>query len=57
MLYIRSEGLLGSIQDIENINIKSLSNGTPVRISDVAKVGIGKATFMTAICLLTWKGK
>jgi cobalt-zinc-cadmium resistance protein CzcA len=53
VLYIRSEGLLGSIQDIESINIKSLPNGTPVRISDVAKVGIGKATRYGAICYNT----
>ncbi|MBU6157540.1 MAG: CusA/CzcA family heavy metal efflux RND transporter [Bacteroidetes bacterium] len=44
LLYIRSEGLAGSISDIENMVITTLSDGTPLRIRDVAKVNIGAAT-------------
>ncbi len=44
VLYIRSEGLVGSIDDIRNISIKNLSNGTPLLIMDVAEVSMGKAT-------------
>lgn len=43
VLYIRSEGLLQSIADIEAIHIKQLPNGNPIRIRDVAKVGEGMA--------------
>ena len=42
-LFIRSEGLVGSIRDIENILVKQSENGTPVLISDVANVQIGSA--------------
>jgi len=38
---IRAPGQLGSIADIANIIIKS-TNGVPVRIGDVAEVGLGK---------------
>lgn len=40
--YIRTDGLVKSLTDIENIWVKTL-NGRPIRISDVAKVGIGSA--------------
>ncbi len=43
-LFIRSEGLIGKIEDIENIAIKSTSSGTPLFIRDVAEVKIGFAT-------------
>ena len=43
-LFIRSEGLIGKIEDIENIAIKSTSSGTPLFIRDVAEVKIGYAT-------------
>lgn len=43
VLYIRSEGLIGSINDIKNIVIKNLDNGTPLLINDVAEVRIGHA--------------
>ena len=43
-LFIRSEGLIGTIDDIENIAIKSTSSGTPLFIRDVADVKIGYAT-------------
>jgi len=42
-LFIRSEGLVGSINDIENILVKQTDDGIPILISDVAKVQIGKA--------------
>lgn len=43
VLSIRSEGLIGSIDDINNIAVKSTSNGTPLFIKDVAQVKIGHA--------------
>ena len=43
-LFIRSEGLIGKIEDIENIAVKSTSSGTPLFIRDVAEVKIGYAT-------------
>ncbi|MFN7312286.1 MAG: CusA/CzcA family heavy metal efflux RND transporter [Bacteroidota bacterium] len=44
VLFIRSEGLVGSTTDIQNIVVKNLSNGTPVLIKDIAEVKIGEAT-------------
>jgi cobalt-zinc-cadmium resistance protein CzcA len=44
VLYIRSEGLIGTINDIENIVVKITSNGTPLLVRDVAEVKIGSAT-------------
>ncbi|HUH72912.1 MAG TPA: CusA/CzcA family heavy metal efflux RND transporter [Chitinophagales bacterium] len=44
VLYIRSEGLIGNIDDIENIPIKATQDGTPVLLRDIAKVKIGFAT-------------
>lgn len=41
--YIRTDGLMKSIQDIEETIIKQSENGTPVRVRDIAKVGIGSA--------------
>lgn len=43
VLYIRSVGLAGSIEDIGNIVVKGNANGTSVLISDVAQVQIGSA--------------
>lgn len=43
VLYIRSEGLIGSIEDIENIIIKNKNTGTPLFIRDVAEISIGHA--------------
>jgi heavy metal efflux system protein len=43
VLYIRSEGLIGSIADIKNIVVKNTENGTPLLINDVADVRIGAA--------------
>lgn len=50
VLYIRSEGLIGKISDIENITIKTLGNGIPLMIKDVATVGYGSATRYGALC-------
>ena len=46
--FIRGEGLLGSLDDIENIVIEN-RGGTPIYIKDVAKVGFGHATRFGAI--------
>ncbi|UPT67387.1 MAG: efflux RND transporter permease subunit [Sphingobacteriales bacterium JAD_PAG50586_3] len=48
--YIRTEGLVGSLADIENIQVKSTANGTPLFIRDVARVGFGNATRYGALC-------
>lgn len=50
VLFIRSEGLIGSISDIENISIKATDNGNPLFIRDVAEVKIGHATRYGAMC-------
>lgn len=42
--FIRSEGLVTSIEDIESIAVKTNTNSTPVLIRDVAEVKIGAAT-------------
>lgn len=42
-LFIRSEGLVGSLEDIGNIVVKNNPSGSPVLIKDVAKVQIGSA--------------
>jgi cobalt-zinc-cadmium resistance protein CzcA len=44
VLFIRSEGLLGNSEDIENIQVSTTKEGIPVHIKDVAKVKIGFAT-------------
>ncbi|MGG5577185.1 CusA/CzcA family heavy metal efflux RND transporter [Myroides sp. C15-4] len=44
VLYIRSEGLIGNIEDIENIAISSKNSEFPILIRDIAKVHIGYAT-------------
>lgn len=50
VLYIRSEGLVGSYADIEKIVVKNNSNGIPVLIRDVAEVKSGYATRYGAMC-------
>ncbi|MBK5192849.1 MAG: CusA/CzcA family heavy metal efflux RND transporter [Flavobacteriaceae bacterium] len=42
-LFIRSEGLVNSLEDIGNIVVKNNPNGSPVLIKDVAKVQFGSA--------------
>jgi len=41
--FIRSEGLIGDLKDIENIVVKSTPQGIPVLVRDVATVQIGEA--------------
>src|SRR5690606_4471485 len=43
ILFIRSEGLVGSMEDIENIVVKNLPNGLPLLIRDVSEVRLGSA--------------
>ncbi len=50
VLFIRSEGLIGSKEDIESIFIKTTDNGTPLFIRDVAEINIGYATRYGAMC-------
>ncbi|MDX6191979.1 CusA/CzcA family heavy metal efflux RND transporter [Flavobacterium sp. Fl-318] len=50
VLYIRSEGLIGNIADIENIAIVNKNSDTPLFIRDVAQVKIGFATRYGAMC-------
>ncbi|CAN5166879.1 CusA/CzcA family heavy metal efflux RND transporter [soil metagenome] len=44
VLFIRSEGLVGTIEDIQSIVVKNLDNGTPLLIRDIAEVRLGSAT-------------
>ena len=44
VLFIRSEGLVGSFDDIKNIVVKNISNGIPLLIKDIADVRLGNAT-------------
>ena len=48
VFFIRGEGLISSLTDIENIVVKS-EEGFPIYIKDVAKVGFGNATRFGAI--------
>lgn len=50
VLFIRSEGLVNNINDIENIVVKSTDTKIPVLIRDVADVRIGAATRYGAMC-------
>lgn len=43
VLFIRTEGLVGKIEDIENTVIKNLQDGTPVFIKNIGTVQYGKA--------------
>ncbi|NDP23160.1 MAG: efflux RND transporter permease subunit, partial [Paludibacter sp.] len=43
VLYIRTEGLINTIENIKDIAIKNTANGTPLFIRDVADVRIGSA--------------
>jgi cobalt-zinc-cadmium resistance protein CzcA len=44
VMFIRSEGLVGSIEDIEQIAVKQSENGTPILIKNIASVQLGYAT-------------
>lgn len=50
VLYIRSEGLIGTIQDIENVAIQRENTETPLFIRDVATIKMGYATRYGAMC-------
>lgn len=50
VLFIRSEGLIGNKEDIENIAITATEGGTPLFMRDVADVKIGYATRYGAMC-------
>jgi cobalt-zinc-cadmium resistance protein CzcA len=50
VLFIRSEGLIGSLEDIKNCSIKAMEDGTPLFIRDVADVSISFATRYGAMC-------
>ncbi len=43
VLYIRSEGLTKSIEDLEKIVVKNLADGTPLLMKDVATIQYGAA--------------
>ncbi|MFM2208054.1 MAG: hypothetical protein RL213_2029 [Bacteroidota bacterium] len=49
-LFIRSEGLIGSTEDIGEIAVTSTGEGLPVLLKDIATVGIGYATRYGAMC-------
>ena len=50
VLYIRSEGLVGNQRDIESIVVKTLGNGMPVLVRDLATIGESAATRYGAVC-------
>ncbi len=41
--FIRSEGLINTLEDIEKIIVKNTDNGSPLVIGDIAKVQLGHA--------------
>lgn len=49
-LFIRTEGLIGTIEDIQNISLNATASGIPLFIRDVADVKIGHATRYGAVC-------
>ena len=53
-MFIRTEGLMGKIPDIENTVVKNLPDGTPILIKNLAKVQYGKAIRYGA---MTYNGK
>ncbi len=54
VLYIRSEGLINTIENIKDISIKNTASGSPLFIRDVADVRIGNAIRYGA---MTYNGK
>jgi cobalt-zinc-cadmium resistance protein CzcA len=44
VLFIRTEGMVDSMDQISSIPVKTLSNGMPLLIRDVAEVKLGEAT-------------
>lgn len=54
VLFIRTEGLMGKIADIENTVVKNLQDGTPILIKNIGTVQYGKAIRYGA---MTYNGK
>ncbi|PWJ55972.1 cobalt-zinc-cadmium resistance protein CzcA [Dyadobacter jejuensis] len=50
VLFIRTEGLVADIEDINNIPLKQLSDGQPLFVRDVAQVTQSYATRYGALC-------
>ncbi len=50
VLYIRSEGLVKTTEDIGNIIVKTLPDGTPVLVRNIGEIKIGFATRYGAMC-------
>lgn len=53
VLYIHTEGLIGSEENIKNIALKKTNDGTPLFIKNVAEVKTGNATRYGAMCFNT----
>lgn len=49
-LFIRTEGLIGSLEHLESIAVGRSPSGMPILVSDVAQVREGSATQFGAIC-------
>jgi len=50
ILFIRSEGLAGTLEDISKIIVKNTATGMPVLVKDIAEVRIGHANRYGAMC-------
>ncbi len=50
VLFIRTEGLVGNLDDIKNIKVKTVGAGAPLFIRDIADIKIGHATRYGAMC-------
>jgi heavy metal efflux system protein len=50
VLFIRTEGLVGNLDDIKNIVVKTTNGGGPLFIRDIADIKIGYATRYGAMC-------
>lgn len=50
VLFIRSEGLAENLDDLRAIVVKTMPNGTPILVRDVAEAQFGSATRYGAVC-------
>ncbi|MBI3720429.1 MAG: CusA/CzcA family heavy metal efflux RND transporter [Sphingobacteriales bacterium] len=50
VFFIRTEGLIGNLDEIGKIVVKNIPSGIPVLLKDVAEVRIGHATRYGAMC-------
>lgn len=48
--FIRTEGLIGSMEDLEQIAVRTADDGMPVLLRDVAEIRLGHATKYGAMC-------